>query len=259
MRQVGQRRIAVVLRDFRYPLQFRRDAFGALDLRHLSLQRFHTPAPPSLRGVPRLGSPPSSVLRGAPTPHRPSRFTSFPSFRRYRHHAGGDEASQVPRDPLHACPALRPRRDLHAGPSVACDLPACRCCLPVCQRRRLSRCLGFRGSMTRPTCSLSTLRSQDRSCATQDSLSGGGQPCPRWISAHRGSSNGFHGQFIAASSISELPDALTPPSTPARWSTPSERTHPRYPQAQAGTAPEPPAPPPVPATHEAEPPHDEPW
>jgi len=36
---------------------------------------------PSLHGVPRAGSPASSVLWGAPTPRRLSRFTSFPSFR----------------------------------------------------------------------------------------------------------------------------------------------------------------------------------
>ena len=38
------------------------------------------PAPPSLHRVPRVGSPASSVLRGAPTSCCPSRRTSFPSL-----------------------------------------------------------------------------------------------------------------------------------------------------------------------------------
>ena len=83
---------------------------------------------------------------GAPTSCRPSRFTSFPSLtgtagtdrarlvrsprsgahrpRAWGFYAGpptgssngDDKISQVPGEPLAACPALRPRRDLHARP-----------------------------------------------------------------------------------------------------------------------------------------------
>ena len=48
--------------------------------RQVSLQRLRDMAPPSLHRVPRSGSPDSSVLRDAPTPVRPSRRTSLPSF-----------------------------------------------------------------------------------------------------------------------------------------------------------------------------------
>jgi hypothetical protein len=46
---------------------------------HLSLRRSPGPAPPSLHGVPRVGSPASTVLFDAPNPLRPSRRASFPS------------------------------------------------------------------------------------------------------------------------------------------------------------------------------------
>ena len=44
-------------------------------------QTGHETAPPSLGGVPRVGSPASTVLWGAATPCRPSRRTSFPSLK----------------------------------------------------------------------------------------------------------------------------------------------------------------------------------
>ena len=98
-------------------------------------------------GSRRVGSPASAVVRGAPTPCRPSRRTSLPSLGgtalalagsllsvTERCHCGpgglihqspsfwftrgDDRASQVPGEPhLCACPALRPRRDLCARPS----------------------------------------------------------------------------------------------------------------------------------------------
>ena len=43
------------------------------------IERSRDTAPPSLRRVPRSGSPASTVLWGAPTPIRPSRRTSLPS------------------------------------------------------------------------------------------------------------------------------------------------------------------------------------
>ena len=48
-----------------------------------------------------------------------------------------------------------------------------RCCLPLSRQCRLPRLLCFRGSITRPTHSLSTLRRMNYSIATQDSLPDG--------------------------------------------------------------------------------------
>src|SRR5262249_19005117 len=62
------------------PLSFRGHGSGFRCTRHVSLQRFHDTAPPSLRRVPRDGSPASTVVWGAPTPVRPFRRTSLPSF-----------------------------------------------------------------------------------------------------------------------------------------------------------------------------------
>ena len=121
-----------------------------------------------------FGSPASSVLRDTPTPRRPSRLASFPSLGGTSSMSGDDEASQVPRGPSHACPALRPRRSLGVGPLVARDPPTLRCCLPVMSDRQPSRRDRSRSSVTRPACSLSTLRSRGRPRSTQDSLPGGG-------------------------------------------------------------------------------------
>jgi hypothetical protein len=63
-----------------YPSLFRGHVHGFQCTRHVSLQQSRNKAPPSLRRVPRNGSPGSSVLRDAPTPVRPSRRTSLPSF-----------------------------------------------------------------------------------------------------------------------------------------------------------------------------------
>ena len=97
----------------------------------------------SLHGVRRDCSPASSVLLSTPTSCRPSRIASLPSLsgtararlvcspragarrpRAWGFHAGppsgsasGDgKISQVPGEPLAACPALRPRRDLCVRP-----------------------------------------------------------------------------------------------------------------------------------------------
>ena len=111
----------------------------------------HETAPPSLGGVPRVGSPASTVLWGAATPCRPSRRTSFPSLGdtigasvvrpprpRTRSRGsiwswwavspaalldGNGRVSQVPRGSLVIIrPVLRPRRDQagSVGPCVSC-------------------------------------------------------------------------------------------------------------------------------------------
>ena len=100
------------------------------------------------------GSPASAVLRGAPTPDRPSRRASLPSLggtsrapllrsrRRATHRRrawvlvigpptdrsrGDDQVSQVPGGtPMRACPALRPRRDLGTRPLSASMRPSAR-------------------------------------------------------------------------------------------------------------------------------------
>jgi hypothetical protein len=53
--------------------------------------------------------------------------------------SGGDGASQVPGEPLPACPALRPRWVRHAEPFAAHGVPACRCGFPLFRRRRHPR------------------------------------------------------------------------------------------------------------------------
>jgi hypothetical protein len=72
------------LRQLRYPLEFRGDGAGARRLRHRSPQRFRDPVLLSLGGVPRVGSPASSVRCSTPTSPRSSRVTSSSFDRRYR-------------------------------------------------------------------------------------------------------------------------------------------------------------------------------
>ena len=59
------------------PLSFRGHGSGFRCTRHVSLQRCHDMASPSLHGVPRDGSPASTILWDAPTPRRPSRPVRF--------------------------------------------------------------------------------------------------------------------------------------------------------------------------------------
>ena len=63
-------------------------------------------------------------------------------------------------------------------------LAAIRCCLPPIEQRRHPRLSQFRGSITRPAHSLSTLRSMGCPNATQDSLPAGGQPLPGGVLPH---------------------------------------------------------------------------
>lgn len=94
--------------------------------------------------------------------------------------AGDGEISQVPGEPSHACPALRPRWDrcvLSSRSGLRPTFFPQRCRLPQLRRRRLPPKHIFRGSITRPACSLSTLRSRGHPRTTQDSLPAGGSPC----------------------------------------------------------------------------------
>ena len=86
---------------------------------------------------------------------------------------GNDRASQVPGEPLWACPVLK----TPAGPSRQA-LAARRCGLPLLVQRRLPPFRFFRGSMARPAHPLSTLRRTDHSATTQDSLPAVGHTLP---------------------------------------------------------------------------------
>ena len=69
--------------------------------------------------------------------------------------SGNDRISQVPGESLlQACPALRPRWADQPSPFIT-HWPVC--CLPHLEQRRPPPCRLFRGSITRPACSLSTL------------------------------------------------------------------------------------------------------
>src|SRR3990172_2462232 len=160
--------------------------------------------------------PASSVLSGATTPHRPSRRTSFPSLggtihartvrsprwsvphrgaggfcspRRYPPgdliSDGNDRASHVPGEPAVSMPcSSTPAGSSAPGLSGATTRP------PLEPRRRLPRSQ-FRGSITRPGHSLSTLRRMDRSTTTQDSLPATGQVLPDGIGYPLGSNERF--------------------------------------------------------------------
>jgi hypothetical protein len=81
--EVGQRRqahLGTLPSELGDPLLFRGHVHGFRCTRHVSLQRCHDTASPSLGEVPRDGSPASSVLWDAPTPQGPSRRASLPSL-----------------------------------------------------------------------------------------------------------------------------------------------------------------------------------
>ena len=74
----------------------------------------------------------------------------------------------------------RPRWSLRAH-----DPRAPRCCLPPSTRRRPPRLASFRGSITRPARSLSTLRSRPHGSSTQDSLPSDDQSLTGGLSSRR--------------------------------------------------------------------------
>jgi hypothetical protein len=103
---------------------------------------------------------------------------------------GGEGASQVPGGPPRSCPALRPRRD-RTRQAIA----APRRGLPSLSQRRLPRFQRFRGSITRPVRSLSTLRSPGRPGTTQDSLPAAGQLCRTGLVTRKVPTKGFRCRF----------------------------------------------------------------
>jgi hypothetical protein len=130
---------------------------------------------------------------------------------------------------MRACPALRPRRDLHVRPWVygkpgpglrtfrrtrlprtmpasqlANNPTTCRYCLPYIHTTSAPTTHLFRGSITQPAHSLSTLHNMGYPNATQDSLPAGGQPLPSGIGYPPGPTTRFQQSLITASPLSKL-------------------------------------------------------
>jgi hypothetical protein len=170
--------------------------------RRRSRRQILVAASPSLHRVPRVGSPASAVLRDAPTSRRPSPIASFSFAHGYhgvravrspQRAAPRDEARRVGDAALRA-PRVRPwrRRDLPGSWATPCarapledpgetSAPSQFGASMLPSAVRIASALAkntFRGSVTQPAHSLSTLRSGGRPCATQDSLPAGGQPLP---------------------------------------------------------------------------------
>ncbi len=171
------------------------------------------PARPSLHWVPAVpGSPASAVLWRAPIPRHPSRRTSYSFAWRYHGASLGNagrerrvpacaefsgprtvrfrgdvEASQVPGESLCACPARETPARSATPRQVRCAEVAFRRYNAVGPRG--SSC--SRGSVTRPTHSLSTLRSTGRPSATQDSLPAGCLALTGRVLSPRDSSRSF--------------------------------------------------------------------
>jgi hypothetical protein len=202
--------------EFRDPLSFRGHVHGFRGTRHVSLQRCHDTASPSLPGVHRDRSPGSSVLWDAPNPRRPSRTASLPSradtivspvFRSPRpgaSHRGpgslvsglpirncdGDVgASQVPGEPWWPLSVFFDpggiRRVLWDQVQQHLTRP------PLMSTTKAPSVLSFRGSFTRPLTWLSTLRRVGRPTTTQDSLLAAGPALPGGIGYPQGSGERF--------------------------------------------------------------------
>ena len=150
-----------------------------------------SPFPP--RGPLERRSPAFSVLRRAPTSDRPSRLASFPSLGGTSSVSGDGRISQVPGEPqCERAPVCDP------GGTSAPGIAALRCGLPCGKRRRLPRRVPFRGSITRPTHSLCTLRSRGHPRTTQHSVPAGCQPLPGRSATCWVPSRGF--SYISSSS-----------------------------------------------------------
>ena len=107
-------------------------------------------------------------------------------------------------------------------------LAALGCCLPPVQRRRLPRWDKFRGSVTRPGHSLSTLGNLPSRCrsrpAAQDSLPAGGQPWPGGVGYPEGPVQSFsslHSILLAQTLLGAM-DALPPRPQRKRRTPPSQ-------------------------------------
>jgi len=109
------------------------------------------------------------------SPGRPARFLD-----------GDDRLSQVPGGPRYArAPLFDPGKTSISGHSIS------RRGRPFSEQDRLSRSERFRGSITRLTHSLCTLRSRGHPRTTQHSVPAGGQPLPDRIGCLLGPTEGF--------------------------------------------------------------------
>src|SRR5258708_10785376 len=169
-----------------------------------------SPFPP--RGPLERRPPAFSVLRRAPTSDRPSRLASFPSLGGTSSVSGDGRISPLPGGPpCERAPVCDSRGA--SAPGIA----ALRCGLPCGKRRRLPRRVPFRGSITRPTHSLCTLRSRGHPRTTQHSVPAGCQPLPGRSAYLLGSIERFQLHILLLSQA--LPGALpaetnTPPRPP---------------------------------------------
>src|ERR1700733_7117536 len=137
--------------------------------------------------------------RRSSSPHFVSSFGGTPAPAAAGHR-GSDGGSQVPGDPLCTCPALRPRWTSVPGPCASSRSSTL--VLPSANATASAPTTIFRGSITRPTHSLSTLRSQGRPLGHARLASGWGQPCPgglRETHAPLGSVVRFQFQLIPSS------------------------------------------------------------
>ena len=204
------------------PLLVRVHGYGFRCTRHVSLQRCHDMASPSLHGVPRDGSPASTILWDAPTPRRPSRPVRFFTSRYYRVACGllpsvvgvppGARELSVPVSPSgltmetsgplrflgnpggHCpCSSTPAGSGRLSGPRVSCLTRP-----PPVSTTKAPSGLYFRGSITRPLTSLSTLRRMGRPTTTQDSLRAAGPALPGGIRTRRVSAKGFRVQVSSS-------------------------------------------------------------
>ena len=126
-------------------------------------------APPSLHRVPREGSPASSVRlqRSDSLTPIPRHFVSF--VQRYR--PCGRRRPGLPGSwgaPSRTCPALRPRWDRNVRPFGLTLLFGAAVLPSAVSTASAPTTNSFRGSITRPARSLSTLRGHGHPCAAYD-------------------------------------------------------------------------------------------
>ena len=177
------------------------------------LQRYYqstpTPCRPSRRAsLPSLGG--TTVRRSFVSPRQDRRVLPRPGVfgpatpRPVFDSGGDDRASHVPGGSSCAYALLSDP----GGTDFARPVAASRCCPRLCPRRGLPRRV-FRGSITRPLHSLSTLRSDGYPDATPDSLPSAGHALTDGVHTRWIPTKGLSSASYIASSFPELRDART--------------------------------------------------